>query len=183
MSLNFDYAAVPTLPNGDDPKEHPYNRKHWHAVGDALVWASISVGIDVISDKTIDLWEKRLNILQRIDGPLTRFNIDGEVVDAYVTRADLEAFKGLKTNARFAPYETDAQWLKRIMANEWRTRPYARDARPAYEIAHEAAEKAFMQRVREQVEEATAAAVVDERAFEVLLHANDEVYGTEAVEA
>lgn len=139
MALSFDYSGIKPLPNGDDPTHNPYDKTQWHAVGDALVWAAISVGADVISDKTIDMWERRLNILQRLDGPLLRFSVDGEIVDAYITRADLEAFKGLKTNARYAPYETEAQWLKRIMANEWRTRPHDPDQRPAYVIAHDAA--------------------------------------------
>lgn len=134
MSLNFDYSKVATLPNGDDPKHEPGNTERWHPVGEALVWASLSVGLGVLDDKTIDKWEQRLNILQAMDGPYCRWTLpNGEKVKGYITRADLEAFKGLRTNVSS---DTDAQFLKKLL----RSRPGSipgKDEKAAFVKAHE----------------------------------------------
>ena len=140
MSLDFDYKAVKTLPNGDDPTHHPFDKTKWHAVGDALVWATLAVGIGEISDKTIDTFARRVAILQKLDGPMLRAKIGGKLVDVYITRADIEAFKGLKTNAKYPPYETDAAWAKRTLAHV--SEPRNADDKPAYVFAHESAKQA-----------------------------------------
>lgn len=147
MSLDFNYSACKTLPNGDDPTHHPFDKTKWHAVGDALVWATLSVGIGEINDRTIDTFARRVAILQKLDGPMLRATIKGKVVDAYITRADIEAFKGLKTNAKYPPYETDAAWAKRTLAHV--SEPRNADDKPAYVFAHEAAEEAAKGKTRE----------------------------------
>lgn len=142
MSLDFDFKAVKTLPNGDDPTHHPFDKTKWHAVGDALVWATLSVGIGEINDKTIDTFVRRVAILQKLDGPMLRANMGkGKLVDVYITRADIEAFKGLKTNAKFPPYETDAAWAKRVLLARI-DEPRNVDDKPAYVLAHESAKLA-----------------------------------------
>lgn len=133
MSLNFDYSKVATLPNGDDPKHQPLDEKRWHSVGDALVWQSLAVGLGVIDDKNIDKWVQRISLLQSIDGPLLRW---GDGTKAYITRRDIEAFKGLRTNVSA---KSDAEFAKSLLQcwNEVKND----DGRAAFEIVHAQAEK------------------------------------------
>lgn len=138
MSLNFSYeACAPALPNGDDPRCSPSDPEQWHAVGDALVWATLAVGIGEITDKTIDKFAFRLALLQKLDGPWLRYKVGERMINAYITREDVAAWKGLKTNATYKT-EGDAAWLKRVFDNHTCT-VTNEDDKPAYVIAHEVA--------------------------------------------
>lgn len=106
MALHFDYSKVKTLPNGDDPKQQPRDEFKWHPVGDAIVWATLVIGVSEITAKNYQQVFERLSLYQRITGPLLEYADD---VKVYVTLEDVQAFIGLSTNAGRM---TDAEWLK-----------------------------------------------------------------------
>ena len=109
MALHFnfskvrDYQSVTTDPK-DDTK--------WHPVADALVWLSMICGFNQITAKNYEKVYHRIAAYQQVRGSyLRRYNEANELVDVYITYADVQRFIGMDTNASTM---TDAQWIKRL---------------------------------------------------------------------
>ena len=108
MSLNYDLTAVPKTVWSED------DGGYW-GVTQSIIYATMGVGIGVIDDSTVEEFVARTLFCQRLYGALCVAEVDGEWVDRPLTREDIEAHKGLKTNV--FPMETRASWVKRVVTN------------------------------------------------------------------
>ena len=86
----------------------------------ALVWATMSVGLNEITETNIDEWEARLAFAYHV-GWISKMTVyagkdeDGKVQwePRLITRTDLVNHIGLNTNAS---YESPTAWRKRVVA-------------------------------------------------------------------
>lgn len=116
-----------------------YGRKrgeeYLHPITDALIWATMTIGLNEITEENIDEWEKRLALANQIDWISKPFVWNGNEPDADgknahcfearpLTRADVERHIGLSTNAS---YESPSEWRKRVV--EQMTREGLREAK------------------------------------------------------
>ena len=93
--------------------------EYTHPITDALVWATMSLGLNEITEENIDEWEKRLALAYSVQWiskqvVFAGFADDGDIKwePRMLTRADLERHIGLETNAS---YESGSAWRKRVM--------------------------------------------------------------------
>jgi hypothetical protein len=127
MALNWSVKAVK---NADDicyytaTKNRIYDgvtrgEEYVHPTTNALVWATMSVGLNEITLGNIDEWEKRLALAYSVawiskSMVFAGYEDDGNIKwePRLITRADLVNHIGLETNAS---YETAGVWRKRVM--------------------------------------------------------------------
>lgn len=74
---------------------------------DALIWASLGVGLPRITEKNWRRWYARVHIIEKVTGA---WRFDGDGTPVYFTPDEVRSHIGLSTNV--TP-ETDAQWRKR----------------------------------------------------------------------
>lgn len=126
MSLDWqvdkiaDYKTVCWIPTGEvDSEGEP--RKRLNPVTEALIWATISVGIGEITAANAQEFYARLSAYERVSGALLIMpNDDGTASDHLITPADILAHVGLVTNV--FPKESDAKFREKL----WRVgREYA----------------------------------------------------------
>ena len=93
--------------------------EYTHPITDSLVWATMSLGLNEITEANIDEWEKRLALAYNV-GWISKSVVFGGFADdgdikwepRMLTRDDLERHIGLETNAS---YESGSVWRKRVM--------------------------------------------------------------------
>jgi hypothetical protein len=93
--------------------------EYTHPITDNIVWQTMSLGLNEITEGNIDEWEKRLALAYHIDWiskmvVFAGYEDDGNIKwePRMITRADLVNHIGLNTNAS---YETAGAWRKRVM--------------------------------------------------------------------
>jgi hypothetical protein len=116
MALHFNYTNC-KAPEGlthDHLTTAPDDAEKWHPVGEALVWLSLFCDFNEIKDVD-DVW-KRIALWQTLNGAYMRMPdlATGERRDVYITREDVETYKGLKTNVSTVPFKT---WAARAVKN------------------------------------------------------------------
>ena len=111
MSLNWsvedvkDYEAVCKIvvPEGIPDQGVAPGESIWNPVTTALVWASLSTGINKITEENAAEVYARVNLTERMDGPLlVRAEVDGvrpKGEDAFITPDEVLDHVGLWTNA------------------------------------------------------------------------------------
>ena len=128
MSLNWSVKAVK---NADDicyytaTKNRIYDgvtrgEEYVHPITNALVWATMSVGLNEITEANINEWEKRIALAYAVawiskSMVFAGFEEDGTTAKwepRLITRTDLVNHIGLETNAT---YESPSAWRKRVM--------------------------------------------------------------------
>lgn len=121
MSLNYDLTAIPedvrtvVATEADPINGVAVGDKVMNPVTRTLIWTTMGVGIGVINDDTLEEWVARVGLYQKLHGALmSRHDEEADTwVDRPLTREDIEAHKGLKTNV--FPMETRASWVKRTI--------------------------------------------------------------------
>lgn len=111
MALHFEFTNIENreevcylTAEKDDPNRGiKKGEKYIRPMLDAVIWASIFLGLGELTKKNIDRWVERFEIHRRLFGSVF-------VDDYQVTRADLEQFIGLTTNV---VTESDAKWKNR----------------------------------------------------------------------
>jgi hypothetical protein len=80
---------------------------------EGLIWATMMVGMNGITEKNAEKFYARLSLFEHLNGALRKQWIDGEDEprEIYYTTEDVRLHIGLGTNAT---NETDAAWLKRV---------------------------------------------------------------------
>jgi hypothetical protein len=116
MALHFNYTKC-TAPEGlthDHLTTSPDSADKWHPVGESLVWLSLLCDFGKIEDVE-DVW-KRISLWQALNGAYMRMPdlATGERRDVYITRKDVETYKGLTTNVTTVPFKT---WAARVVKN------------------------------------------------------------------
>lgn len=93
--------------------------EYLHPITNAIIWHTISIGLNEITPKNLDEWESRMALayaVRWIDQSIVfaGYENDGNVKwePRMITRADLERHIGLTTNAS---YESPSAWRKRVM--------------------------------------------------------------------
>lgn len=104
MSLNFDLSKISSF------KTVCYDGEQMKPITEALIYASMSVGLGEVTAKNVDEWLVRLSLTDRLFGTFLR-NGDGQ---RSFTRQEIEAHIGLVCNVRS---EKRASWAKRMMDN------------------------------------------------------------------
>lgn len=104
------------VPDHDDPSgRYKAGDRMWHPVTEALVWLSISTGINEITEENAAEVFARINLSERLNGPQLIRAIDPETGErpkdaaAFITPEEVERHIGLWTNA--SP-KTRTQFLK-----------------------------------------------------------------------
>lgn len=94
MSLDFTFTQIEDYKNRCWVKEG--DKRKVHPDADHLIWLTMTVGLNTVSDNNIDEWLKRIALLK-----VCRWSIyhDGDGNDLWPDRAMLERFVGLSTNA------------------------------------------------------------------------------------
>lgn len=109
MSLNYDYSKIPK----DSPTISEHDEDKMHPVLNALIWLTMPIGLYEITEKNLDEWEARLRIYEGTFGAWLR-KTQGKgkpPVDTPITRAELEQYVGLGTNASSL---TRAKFMKQV---------------------------------------------------------------------
>lgn len=100
MALHFDYSNCgKTEAERDALTTHPMDKDRWHPVGDSLVWLSMSCGFDEITAENLDEVWRRIDVQQRLFGPVYSAAVDGRRRPLPLTRDDVARYVGLRTNA------------------------------------------------------------------------------------
>lgn len=94
--------------------------EYTHPITDNLVWQTLSIGLNEITETNIDEWEARLAFAYHV-GWISKMTVyagkdeDGKVQwePRLITRTDLVNHIGLNTNAS---YESPTAWRKRVVA-------------------------------------------------------------------
>lgn len=90
-----------------------------HPITNNLVFLTMSIGLNEITEENLDEWEKRMALAYKV-GWISKqvvfagYENDGNIKwePRLITRADLERHIGLETNAS---YESPKEWRKRVM--------------------------------------------------------------------
>lgn len=110
-------------------------QEYLNPITDHFIWATMTIGLNEITEANLDEWEQRLALAYRI-GWLDKMVVwngnepdaDGKNAHCFearpLTRADLERHIGLSTNAS---YESPSKWRKRVV--EQLTKEGLREAR------------------------------------------------------
>lgn len=127
MSLNWSVKAVK---NADDICYYTATKnfitdgvrrgeEYVHPITNALIWGSMSVGLNEITEENVDEWEKRLALAYAVawiskSMVFAGYEDDGNIKwePRLITRVDLVNHIGLETNAT---YESPSAWRKRVM--------------------------------------------------------------------
>lgn len=81
-------------------------------ITEALIWATMAVGIGEITEKTADDFYDRLSIYERLFGPLLRQYDPKGAPKSFIKREDVLRHIGLKTNVY--PKQSFAAWRRRM---------------------------------------------------------------------
>ena len=117
MSLNWDISKV-SGKDGlcwiGDPDED--GKRYLNPVTDALIWATMAVGMGEITERNAEQFFRRLRAWELAIGSMLRMpreTADGIVMDDYMIEpSDIVAHVGLKTNV--FPMETDAKFARKL---------------------------------------------------------------------
>jgi len=98
MSLNFDLTGI------ENYKELCWEPTHrggdrLNPITETLVFAAQIVGVADINDKTKGEFFRRLSMLEHVGGSFVQKSTPKGSVMLYITRKDVDAHVGLKTNA------------------------------------------------------------------------------------
>lgn len=97
MALNWDAAKVKGVSEDGGTKDLTGEEK---VVLEALIWMTLAVGIQEITAKNVDQFAHRAIAWQMVTGQvLNEYKPDGKYHPAFLNRAHVERFIGLKTNA------------------------------------------------------------------------------------
>jgi len=110
---NADDVCWMTATRNDVNYAKTRGEEYLHPVTDALIWATMTIGLNEITEKNIDEWASRLALAYSVNwiSPMTVYNgTDWEARP--LTRADLDRHIGLSTNAT---YESSTAWRKRVV--------------------------------------------------------------------
>lgn len=132
MSLNFSFANVR---DHEAVTTNPSDPERWHPVADALVWLSLICGYSSITEKNCDKVASRIMAYQQGVGAYLRFGVNG-TKGVYITKADVQRFVGMTTNATAM---TDAQWAKHLANCVTRESQYIKQDKSALDIANDIA--------------------------------------------
>ena len=88
MSLNYNFSKV------KDHEALHEDEWEWH-ITNALIWATMSVGIREIKEDNIDEFYARLHMEEKLFGA----HLIKDRKDYFITRTDIERRVGLTTNA------------------------------------------------------------------------------------
>lgn len=102
MSLNWDIGQIKDwetvtkiVAEHDDPHRGiKAGQKMMNPVTEALIWATMAIGVGEITSKTIDKFFERLRLVEKLSGPM----LSSQSGDYIITRADVEKHMGLRTN-------------------------------------------------------------------------------------
>lgn len=118
MALNWDISRVK---NYEVLSIHPKDRERaaanpdgtyrWNPVTQALIWITLPIDIGQITEKNWREFYKRVYAYERLRGPFNREEIDGVVVDKYITAQDVYDHIGLSTNVG---YKKSSSWASRL---------------------------------------------------------------------
>lgn len=112
MSLNWNLSKIK---NSDElcwPADRKGSENEMNPITNALIWATMSVGIGQITEKNYIEFFGRCELISRLSGaPLREFK-DGKRHDVDFTLADIKAHIGLSTNVS---REASGPWGKRIV--------------------------------------------------------------------
>jgi len=92
MALNWDITKCDESVKSDE---------NW-PLTEYLIWGTIGVGINTITEDNAKLFFERLNLFDRVltpAGPIMTTDDDGELTYRHVTLDEVKARIGLKTNA------------------------------------------------------------------------------------
>jgi len=113
MSLDYnltgikDYEKV-CLTEDDGRKVHS-------ARTDSLIWATMYIGMEQITEKNFEEFYIRLSIYERIFGASVYRYVNMKREGVYITLADVKNHIGLKTNAdRLTDNQFDSKLMKRL---------------------------------------------------------------------
>jgi hypothetical protein len=124
MSLNFYFDQIENYENVvwiKTPTEEDPEATTMNPVTNALIWATLTVGIGKITDKNVDEFAARLRIMEKIDGYYLVQDGEGRGI----TDEEFIAHIGLYTNVG---NETRAQWASRHFG----AKPQSETSRLAY---------------------------------------------------
>lgn len=118
MALHWNVSKVDAADNefGLINKDED-GRGELHPVTHSMIWATMTVGIGAITEKTVEEFAARLDLWQRVNGALMRAQDEatGEWSDRPITRDEVRAHIGLECNVG---WETRTKWLKRTITSE-----------------------------------------------------------------
>lgn len=100
MALNWNIDQI------KDFKTVCYRDGQMRSLTDQLIWATMLVDLNEITDKNIDDWLARMHICSRVYG-----TAGAEDVYEHITREQLESHIGLRTNAS---KKTFKQFMKKV---------------------------------------------------------------------
>lgn len=104
MSLNFDLTSVKKnlgderyneVTTSPETRNAPEGQQRWHPVTDALIWMTMVVDMNEITEKNVDEWSFRIGIMQKVRGTP---EFAGGIGSFFITRKDLTDHIGLRTN-------------------------------------------------------------------------------------
>lgn len=99
MSLDFDVSTVKNF-KVITTIHHPDGSAHWHPITNALIWASIPVGMNEITEKNWVEFYNRLNAVEKVSGPYVwRGDLDKHDPRNRITKLEVFMHIGLHTNA------------------------------------------------------------------------------------
>lgn len=122
MSLNFDLSAIPEetrtiVADYDSPTEGVHKGDRiMNPVTNTLIWTTMAIGIGILNDDTIPEFAARVELYQKVHGPLMQRVTDDGIEPRPITREDVEAHKGLSTNV--FPLEARTKWVKRVITDD-----------------------------------------------------------------
>jgi hypothetical protein len=113
MALHFGYDKCKDV---QDACTSPFDSNEWHPVGNTIVWATMALGMSRITEENKAEFWARLDVYQRAVGGLMN---SGEGKTLWLTKADVERYVGLWTNA--STKNSAAFWkvIKRLYADRY----------------------------------------------------------------
>lgn len=110
MSLDFDFTRMIERlgkEEYDRITDHPTQPNTWHPVTNALIWATLGVGMNRITEDNAEKFASRLAALQAVHGA----DLKTDTGPIYITSRDVEDHIGLSTNASNM---NDAQFARKL---------------------------------------------------------------------
>ncbi len=93
------------------PDQHDPDGKKLNPLTNALIWATIPVGINHITEKNVEKFFIRVSAIEQVSGSFLNELHGDKIVERPITLADLKQHIGLWTNASSL---TDAQFRRNI---------------------------------------------------------------------
>ncbi len=105
LSKIHDYEKLCWEPDPDAPNDPERNRLK--PLTNSLIWATIPVGINQITEKNFEKFFLRLSAIEQVSGTFLNEIRDDKIVERPITLAEVKQHIGLWTNASSL---TDAQF-------------------------------------------------------------------------